>query len=235
MKGFILSIVFLFVLLASSSTLAQGVISHSTNESYITQKKIAQPSKGSAYTGSPYADKAFQKGNVYRDGVLLASNVALRYNVLRDEFEIKRTLSTSNYDAKVLRKSKDIYVKIFNKLYVYFDNLPNNKKGGYFEVVYAGEGLSLYKKTRKEFIEGKKAINSIAVDILPQYREKEALFLLNSDNELIKLPKSRSGKISNLNQHKKEVKQFIRDEKLNVNKVYDLIKLLTYYNSLGKS
>lgn len=232
MRNILVGLFTLAIVQSTTSLIAQGVFNDPAIDTYISQKKIAQPLKGNAYTGSPYADKAFQNGNIYRDGTLLASNVAIRYNVLRDEFEIKKSINTSNYDAKVLRKSEDIYVRIANKLYVFIEKVPDQKKGGYFEVLHEGDKLSLYKKVTKEFIEGKKAINSVAPDILPQYKEKEALFLINSNKELVKMPRSRNGKIASFSEHKKEVKQFIRDEKLNVNKSYDLVKLLTFYNSL---
>jgi len=223
------------ITITTSAVYSQGVFNDPQTNTYITQKKISKPLQEYKYTGTPYGDKAFQLGYVYRDGVLLASNVGLRYNALRDEFEIKKSVNTSNYAAKVLRQSADIYVKILNKLYVYMPKVTEEDQGGYFEVIYDGESLSLYKKIRKQYIEGKKAINSIAADILPMYKEKEALYLVNNANEFSELPGSRNGKINSFPEHKKLIKQHIRENKLNINKVYDLIKLLTYYNTITKS
>jgi len=190
------------------------------------------PDHGYTYTGSPYENKAFQPGFVFMDGKILASNVGLRYNAARDEFEIKKSVNTSNYAAKVLVKSEDIYVKIMNRLYVFVDKNEENKTGGYYEVLLDGERISLYKKLSKEFIEGKKSVNSIAADILPMYKEKEQLYLLNEKNELTELPNSRNGRINYFSNNKKQIKQHIRDNKLNINKSYDLIKLIRYYNSI---
>jgi hypothetical protein len=221
-----------FATLISSSLKAQGVFNDPETDTYISQKPITQPEHGYKYTGSPYADKRFEQGFVFRDGIILASNVGLRYNALRDEFEIKKSLNTSNYAAKVLVKSEDIYVKIMNRLFVYLDKNEESGAGGYYEVLFEGERLSLYKKLSKEFIEGKKAINSIATDILPMYKEKEELFLLKENKELVELPSSRNGKINSFGSNKKKIKQHIREKKLNINKDYDLIKLLRYYDSL---
>lgn len=216
----------------SSTINAQGVFNDPETDTYISQRSITQPDHGYKYTGSPYANKAFQEGFVFRDGVILASNVGLRYNAARDEFEIKKSLNTSNYAAKVLRQSEDIYVKIMNNTFVYLDKNEEKETGGYYEVLYEGERLSLYRKISKDFIEGKKSINSIAADILPMYKEKEELFLLTENKELVELPGSRNGKINSFSNKKKEIKQHIREKKLNINKDYDLIKLLRYYDSL---
>ena len=211
---------------------AQGVFNDPETNTYISQKSITPPDHGYTYTGSPYANKAFQQGFVFRDGQILASNIGLRYNAARDEFEIKKSLNTSNYAAKVMVKSEEIYVKIMNRLFVYVDKNEEDETGGYYEVLYEGEKMSLYKKVSKEFIEGKKAINSIAADILPQYKEKETLFLLTENKELVSLPSSRNGKINSFSGNKKEIKQHIKDKKLNINKNYDLIKLMRFYDSL---
>ena len=211
---------------------AQGVFNDPETDTYISRKSITQPDHAYTYTGSPYENKAFQKGFVFRDGVILASNVGLRYNAARDEFEIKKSLNTSNYAAKVLMQSEDIYVKIMNRLFVFIDKDEETGIGGYYEVLHEGERLSLYKKLSKDFIEGKKSINSIAADILPQYKVKEELFLMNESKELMELPSSRNGKINSFAQNKKQIKQHIRDRKLNINKNYDLVKLLRYYDSL---
>jgi hypothetical protein len=211
---------------------AQAALNETENDSYITQRSISKPLNGYEYTGSPYENQAFQNGNVYRDGKILASNVALRYNVLRDEFEIKNSINSSNYDAKVLLQSPDVYVKIMNQMYIFIPKKNPDAVGGYFEVLLEGPSVSLYKKLSKEFIEGKKSINSISSDILPMYREKEDLYFMNEANELVELPNSRNGRINSFAQHKKELKQYIREEKINVSKIGDLKKLLVYYNSI---
>lgn len=229
-----ISVVFtlaLFTFISYNSS-AQGVFNDPETDNFISKRSITFPDHGYTYTGSPYANKAFQAGFVFNDGVILASNVALRYNAARDEFEIKKSLNTSNYAAKVLVQSEDIYVKINNRLFVFINKNEENGTGGYYEVLHDGERLSLYKKLTKEFIEGKKAVNSIAADILPMYKEKEDLYIMNEDNELSELPGSRNGKINSFSGNKKLIKQHIRDKKLNVNKQYDLIKLMNYYDSL---
>lgn len=232
MKRFLVSSFVLILTISGSNVFAQGAHIDTNIDSYITNKNISRPLHGYEYTGSPYEHKDFQSGNVYREGKLLASNVALRYNALRDEFEIKKSLNSSNYDARVLLQSPDVYVKISNQLYVFIPKPDVDAHGGYFEVILEGNNMSLYRKITKEFIEGKKSINSITSDILPMYREKEDLFVMNEANELVELPNSRNGRINSFALHKKELKQYIRDEKINVSKIGDLKKLVIFYNSL---
>lgn len=232
MRNFQLNTLAIIMATVSSHIFAQGVPNNFDLPSYISQKSISSPLQGYEYTGSPYENRAFQLGNVYGDGKLLASNVALRYNALRDEFEIKKSVNTSNYDAKVLVQDEAISVRITNQTFIYVPKKSNEDVGGYFEVLLNGDNMSLYRKITKEYVEGKKSINSITSDILPMYREKDELYFLNNAGKLIEVPGSRNGKINSFGMHKKALKDYIRSEKINVNKIGDLKKLLVFYNSI---
>lgn len=232
MKKFFAALFLTAIFFNTFTIQAQEVFNDSETDTFITQRSISKPMNGYEYTGSPYEDKAFQNGNVYRNGELVASNVALRYNALRDEIEIKKSINTSNYDAKVLLQDPEVYVKIMNRSFVYIAPKSEKDVGGYFEVLLEGSTMSLYRKMTKEYVEGKKSINSMAADILPMYREHIDLYFMNENNELVELPNSRNGKINSFAQHKKAVKEYIREEKINVNKIGDLKKLLMFYNSI---
>ena len=211
---------------------SQEVSNNQEADKFISNKSISLPKVAAGYLGSPYANKEFQRGSVYKNGKVLASNVAIRYNAKRDEIEIKSGLNTSNYQAKVLSRSPEIYVKVLNKLYVYSPANSEKENGGYFLVMHEGEKLSIYKKLKKEFIEGKKSINTITRDVPPTYKDKEHIFFVDKSGTFIDVPKSRNGRLKVFETHKKELKQYVRDYKLNLGKDYDLLKLVKYYNSL---
>ncbi|MCF6308537.1 MAG: hypothetical protein L3J09_11365, partial [Flavobacteriaceae bacterium] len=125
-----------------------------------------------------------------------------------------------------------IYVIINNKQFVYVPYSQNPDVNGYFEVLSDGKTISLYKKYNKEFREGKKSINTMTTNIPATYQSKEIIYLTNNDREFTELPNSKNGKIKSFKSHHKQLKQYIKENKLHINKEKHLIKLISYYNTL---
>jgi hypothetical protein len=196
-----------------------------------TQPKPYTKPISNEIVGTPYVDATFQRGNVFNDGALLASNVQLRYNALRDEIEIQKENSSDN-SVNVLVRDKDIYVKILNDTYVYLEGTSEDVPTGYYLVMHEDVNASLYKKQKKEFIEGKKSINTMTRDIAPAFKDAEELYIVLAGGQLEPVPNSRGKRLKLLDAHKKEVKQFVRDNDLNINKDYNYLKLIKYYNRL---
>ena len=220
-----LSLVFIF------SATAQNAVDTPTTNDYLTNKSI-RITNNINYVGTPYAEENFQAGNIYKNGQLVASNVALRYNVLRDELEVKSSASMADAQAKILKRDKDIYVRILNDVYVYMKSSTEEMASGYFKVLYEGEKFHLYQKLTKEFIEGKKAINSVAQDVPPTYKGDEELYLVPVNGTPIELSGSRNRKLKAFPSHNKQLKKYVKENKLNINKDYSLEKLVAYYNTL---
>jgi len=224
--------VLLFLLIITISVTAQNVEADPKVDTFYTQKGITEALPGVEHTGTAYINESFQLGTVYRNSKILVNGAALRYNALRDEFEFKQNLSSSDETARILSRSKDVYVKIKNRLFVFSEVTSESSKPGYYEVLHEGEPFSLYKKVKKQYIEGKKAINSISSDILPNLKEKEMLFLVKNDSEFLELPGSKGGKLSGFGNNKKVLKKHVKENELNLNRNRDLVKLVAYYNTL---
>ena len=75
-----------------------------------------------SYTGTPYNNPNYLIGNIYRNNELWATNIAIRYNAMADEMEIKESLQSPDEDARVLTKSPDVFVKNWNR-HLYFCTL----------------------------------------------------------------------------------------------------------------
>ena len=110
-----------------------------------------------SYKGTPYNNPNYLFGNIYKEGKLLADKIAIRYNAVADEMEVKQNLSDSNDSARVLTKSQDIYVKIIDDIYVFVPYQGGIEKGGYFQVTFEGNNIALYKKHIKDFSPEKKS------------------------------------------------------------------------------
>ncbi|MBL4662181.1 MAG: hypothetical protein JKY22_01130, partial [Flavobacteriaceae bacterium] len=200
---------------------------------FLTNKAIIINANERNFSGSAYENKEFVRGYVFKNGKTLASNIALRYNVKRDEIEIKKSLSSSDESARVMVKNNDIYIKILNKTFVYSPIKEGIDKAGYFMVVHEGTNYSLYKKLTKKFIEGRETVNSIAQDTPPSFQNKERYYLVSKVNEsFTAFPKSKKGKLKIFPTNKKEIKSFVKTNRLNINRDYHLAKLVKYFDSL---
>ncbi|PHS63449.1 MAG: hypothetical protein COB12_09120 [Flavobacterium sp.] len=224
MKRTLLFYIFTSIFITSFS---QKPFDNPNDNEYLMTKTINLKNVQQNVSGSPYFTEDFQRGSVFKRNIAIKKNVNLRYNASRDLFEIKFNKNQS----KVLKQTEDIYVIIDNKQFVYVPYSQNPDINGYFEVLSNGK-LSLYKKYNKQFREGKKSINSMTTDIPATYQSKEILFLTNNNGEFTELPNSKNGKIKSFKSHHKQLKQYIKDNGLNINKENNLIKLVKYYNTI---
>ena len=180
--------------------------------------------------GSIYANKEFQTGSVYKDGTLVASNVALRYNVQAEEIEMKANTNTTV--ANVIKTSENISVRILNDDFVYLISPDKNQKAGYFMVIAEGGKLTVYKKIIKDFIEGKESANSYSRDVPDTFKEKEQLYIVSAAGSLTKLPKGKTKREKLLVSQQNQMSSYIQTNNLNLRKEKDFNKALNYFNAL---
>jgi hypothetical protein len=183
-----------------------------------------------SYNGTPYNNPNYLMGNVYKNDELLATNVALRYNAVADEIEIKESLTSPDEEAKLLTKSPEVFVKIMGDIYIFAPYKGGVEGGGYFRVLYEGNGVDLYKKTQKNFKPLKKASSSITKDVPAVFNDKITYFLATKDGKFYEMPKSRSKKIKVFGNKKDAVKDFVKENKLDLNNEKDLLKVVKFYD-----
>lgn len=214
-------------------TLAQNVTEEITTNQFLSNKSITFKPEEVHYAGSAYENDEFVSGIIYKNGTVLANNVGLRYNAFRDEMEVKMNLSAPDASAKVMIKHPDIYVKMLNKLFVFSPTREGMSRPRYFMVLTEGERADLYKKINKEYIEGSEAMTSLTRDIPTTYKEKESYFLVDKKTgAFVEFPSSKNAKFNLFKDLKKEVKNYAKEERLNVNKEWALQKVVAYYNTL---
>lgn len=229
MKKIVASLLFLTTL----GLFAQQQTEEISTDAYLTNRPITFKPEEVHYAGSAYENQEFVNGYIFKNGKALASNVPLRYNALRDEFEVKENPSAPNQTAKVMVKDPDIYVKILNKLFVFYPKKEGIDRPGYFLVLAEGDKADLCKKISKEFIEGQEAVTSMTRSIPPTYKEHEDYYLFHKTSDTFeKFPSSRNRKFNLFGDAKKEVKSYAKKEDLNVNKEWALKKVVKHYNSL---
>ncbi len=180
--------------------------------------------------GSPYANETFLKGNIYQGKELATKNVLLRYNALADEIEISKSKESKEYNALI--KDPNIYVKIFQDIYVFVPYNGSKEKGGYFNVVTEGNQFDLYKKTTVTYKEPYFAETSYQKDRPAKWENTIIYYLVGKDGSFYELPTKRPKVLDVMNKKKKEVKKYIKEQNIDLDEEQDLSKLVTYFNSI---
>ena len=210
---------------------AQSVYNDTDIDKYISKRSV-EVYLDADFTGTPYLDKEFKNGNVIKNGITIAHNIGLRYNASKDLFEIKKTSVLKDNQAKVLISSNDISIKLGNERFVFLTPNENNTAQGYFIDVFSEDKSSLYKKIKKVYIPEQKAYTSLASNVAANYKEKAILYLYTSDGLLVELPNNKKARIKAFGDKSKEVKNYIKVNKVNINKEVGLIEVIKYYNTL---
>lgn len=223
--------------LTALSTLS--VFSQANNNSDIYSRTIDLNQKSLAFglteaefesiKNEAYANPNFLQGNIYQEDKLLKSDVPMRYNSYADEIEIKKNSSDVSYGALI--KSPDIFVKIINDIYVFVPYEGSNEKGGYFNVLSDGKTYDLYKKTKAVFKEPKKGETSYERDTPPSFA-KAVTYYLVQNGTFYEMPSSQSKVIKMMDKKKSEIKAYMNQNNIDLDKESDMIKLVSYFDSL---
>ena len=170
------------------------------------------------YKGTPYGNPDFQLGNIYTNGKTFAKNIAVRYNAVADEIEIKPKVDDDDSKTKALMKTSGVSVEINDKIYTFVDGK------GYLEVLFSGNEYTLFKKLGKKYIPPKPAKNSFERDFPAEFKDIISYFLFKKgSNSLIELPSSKKKRLKAFGADENVVKNIMKEKKLNLSKEEDLI------------
>jgi hypothetical protein len=221
----------IFALLSSSVAIAQPAMQEPSQTEYISNRTANLLDNQNDYTGSPYYNDDFLKGSILSKGKTIASNQILRYNVSKEEFEIKDPKSPDSKILKTILRSEDIMIQIGNDTFEYISS-EKNRLRGYFIPLFKGDKNSVYKKIKKEYIAAQRAVNSMTSDVAALYDQNEFIYLVDSKGTFTELESSKKGRLNAFGPMKKKVKEYTKKNKLNLKKEPDLIQVVTYIDSL---
>ena len=228
------TILFSLLIIASLTTVtaqAQSVFNNNDIDKYISKVPIPKNNEIDL-VGTPYSDEEFHKGTAVKNGITIARNIGLRYNAHKDVFEIKKTFVLTDEQARLLKKTNELSLVVNNNTFVFLLPTATSRAQGYFVSVYKGENLNVYKKLKKEFIPAQKAYSSMTKAVPPTYKEKVIYYLADSEGTMTELSTSKKKKTEAFGIAKKDLKVYLKENNINVNKEKDLIKLATYADSL---
>lgn len=179
-----------------------------------------------SYKGTPYYNTEYLLGSVYVNNELSASNVALRYNVFADEIEYKETLETDDSEAEAIVKSSDIYVTIGKDFFIV---IPDK---GYFHVLYDGENFSFLNKLTKKYHPPRYSKNTYDKGSPPTFSDRNSYFIYTKEGAIHELPNSKKKILAVFGNSEKELKQYCKENDLNLKEEGDLKKAIMYLDNL---
>lgn len=232
MKKILLTGVFMGMAIAGFSQAANSQYDIYSRTIDINEKSLAfglTEAQFAAIKDEAYANPNFLDGSIFQGEELIRTGVPMRYNTFADEIEIKKSASDENYSALV--KDPEIFVKIGKEIYLFVPFQGSNEKGGYFSVLADGKTYDLYKKTSSIFVEAKKAETTYQRDTPPSF-SKTVKYYLVKDGTFLEMPNSKSRILKMMDQKKSEMKSYIKENRLDLDKEADLIKAITYFDSL---
>ena len=174
--------------------------------------------------GNAYFAKGFATANIEN----ATSLIKARYNTYTDtvellnEDEIFELPKTAKY-SRIMFQNPSATLVLMN-----VENLP---QGYYFELV-PGK-YTLLGKRQSEFREGAKAINSFTPAIAPRFETLSPVYYIKNGTQIIKVTKKESELINALPDHKTEAADFIKKNKIKLNKEEDLFKLVKFLNTMA--
>lgn len=178
--------------------------------------------------GSPYLNNNFIEGSVYTTSKTCYVGIPLRYNIYNDRLEFR------SVDGPVqVMTVPEILEKVEfgeNTLEYSVYDVNNRLKRGYFVVLEKGDA-TLYSRPRVKF-EGAKSAEPFKAPQPPK-------FIRQSDEYYIKVGMDPAVIISNKRdleeifpEYQKEINEFIKKNKININRSESLSELVKFYNSL---
>ena len=179
--------------------------------------------------GSPYTDEKFSQAAV--SGVPEA--VPVRYNAEADVFEIQNTEANATPDKKffVLPKQTE-YSNIDFKNGTYKFRLLNYKDvnekevNGYLIEKFSKNDIVLYKKEKINYIKGRVAENSYAMDSPAKLvRAKDEFYLQLKSKQIVEFPKNKKKLIALFEDKKENINAYLKTNDISFSDESDIAKV----------
>jgi len=251
--NFLLITLFATTFLSAQINRRYNVDPVNSNSSYtITSYGITEDEFNQA-EGSPFLDKEFKPGTIVSGEEV--SKAYLRYNIFFEEIEIAQ--DPGSKDISSLKKEVGTKAIFDNKVFtyllldtgnnqngVYFQILStgsyllldtgNNQNGVYFQILSTGSQFDLYMKSNVRYIAPYYGSTSIDKDRPGKFEVSNKFFLVSKNYKFITIPKNHRNLLKLVSHKKKEVKDFLKKNRIKLDKEEDVLKFVDYYNRILK-
>lgn len=226
MKEIILLLVVLVTI--TNTSFAQLQANSSSTTDFYSQYMVNKSSTDlyNDIDGSPYLSNKFSYGSVHYPQNNY-SNINLRYNIYRDEFEFSK-----DNNPYVLSNPKKIsYINLDEEKWVYLDLVKHDLHGYYSEIGTYINAI-LLKKYRVKY-KSEQPAQSYKPYKKATFTETEISYYLVIDNsEVIELYLSKRKSIKKLSDKKNELKKFLKSTSNNLDSEAKLLLFVDYYLSI---
>jgi hypothetical protein len=186
--------------------------------------------------GSPFLNDYWVLGDVVDKKKQVWKDVWMKYDAFADELMVK----TAKGDSIVVKQSAiegfTLPLTLANYTFKVM-NLENfeiknpNKTEGYFQILYDGK-TKLYARHRISFIKAQESSAYAANTSNKFVKDVPILYLQLNDEKPLKLSKNKKSFLKVLKSKENELKSYIEKENLDFSKDSDILRLLSYYDSL---
>ncbi|GFZ90225.1 hypothetical protein GCM10011531_22260 [Aquaticitalea lipolytica] len=188
--------------------------------------------ENSQIEGSPYVNEEFlpAKISASEDNIFY-----VRYNALKDEFEVK---GANNVAYALNKYRRDIVVELISnnktyQVYGYLDKNENENFGYFVNLSNPNSNIKLLKKENITFVKEKVAVTSYDSSQPARYkRGSDAYYVKINDNNAVLLSTNKKDVSKLFPGNEKKVLDFIKKEKLKLKKEDDMNKLIQFTNTL---
>jgi len=218
----------IFLIFMTSSLTAQ--IANLTNASNIPFRK----KKYSSIKGSPYLFDDYKSGKFWDISGTIYEDYYIKYNLYEDVIEVVE-------DQKVLALLKAVYPSFAieyidestkTRQLLHFENefiIDGYRKFDYFQILYSGK-TRLLKRRKANLITNENSYGESTTS--RQFVKSEELLLIHGDGKSVRFNRKARDIISALSNHKIDIKEFIKTNKISLKKDSDIIKVIQYFDSL---
>ncbi len=186
-------------------------------------------SRNSQIEGSEYFNEEFMEGEIFTTDNERFTGVPMRFNAYHSEVEVmmpdKTIWSLTNLGniVKIILDSSTLVHRRFIT--------DRGEASGFLALVYSGKNV-LYRRNYKVLMEGKPS-NGIVDEIPPKIVARPAEYYIDAGNGLPRFFKTSRDIAEIIGNHTQEIYSFTKKEKVNFKKEEDLVKLLSYIDSLN--
>jgi hypothetical protein len=228
----IIRFLFVMVYITSHASFGQDkIIINRSLEDFASEMRFVGNTPGRSYTkfeGSEYLDENFVNGQILTLNAECFKDIPMRYNAFTDNIEVR----LPNGNVSELIDPAQIFQILLNKnVLVYTDYLSTDEKRKGFLFLLYDESSKLYRRNYKTYKEGTPS-NGIIPEIPSKIVDKPNEYYIKRHSDISRLCNSRKDLLDIMNNHSSEIDDFLKREKIKVNREEDLIKVLTYFDSL---
>jgi hypothetical protein len=179
------------------------------------------------YEGSPYYNEEFLRGDLYYGENWKYPDVMFRYNIFNDEMEflVEDRVYALAPDNRIQR------IIIEDDVFVVAECHEGNRViSGFFRALYEGK-VDLLSKLHMTFREKQPDFRYIEPDPAKFTRMNDQFYLRKDNGDLCRIS-SLNKMIEFIDDFKAELQRFASEEKISKTNKDDLIKFLSYYQTL---